>query len=114
MSSAAFLVIKEISAPVSHRVSVSMPLKRVTHVAKRRLCRGSQLAGVQPLVQCTPRVSVFPPTMDGARLWMLASIFLLKKFRDLQIIYILPVLDILFTINEISNFIVYFISKRKY
>lgn len=47
-------------------------------------------------------------------LWMLASIFLLKKFRDLQIIYILPILDILFSINEISNFIVYFISKRKY
>ena len=68
MSSAAFLVTKEISAPVSHRVSVSTPLKRVTHVAKRRLCRGSQLAGVQPLAQCTPRVSVFPPTVDGARL----------------------------------------------
>ncbi len=47
-------------------------------------------------------------------LWMLASIFLLKKFRDIQIIYMLPILDILFALNEISNFIVYFISKRKY
>lgn len=47
-------------------------------------------------------------------LWMLIFIILLKKFKDLSISYTLPLLDLLFTINEISNFIVYFISKKKY
>ena len=47
-------------------------------------------------------------------LWMLSSIFLLKKFREIQIVYVLPILDILFTVNEICNFIVYSISKRQY